>query len=83
MQTFHFLGKSQGGVLFDVMVVIVAIVRLYQKHCWVAIKARLWESIFEGVTIALLAGIVVFAFEFVYPPPKKMQSALQAATIKE
>jgi hypothetical protein len=32
--TFGFIGKSTGGLIFDACVVGLAIYRLWQKHSW-------------------------------------------------
>jgi hypothetical protein len=78
--TFGFIGKSKGGFLFDVCVVLLAVYRLYRKYGWQGMKKKVWETVIEGVVIAAIAGMIVFAWEFINAPVEMQTATEQKVT---
>jgi hypothetical protein len=67
-QTFTFIGKTRGGLVFDCCVVVLVILRLWKKHGWREMRKKIRETVGEGLLIALIAWFLVFIYHFIAAP---------------
>jgi hypothetical protein len=80
--TFEFIGKSKGGLIFDVCVVSLTVVRHARKYGWRNKGTEAWNAIVEGIIIAFAAGMIVFLWKFVNTP-LEIQNDANQRTLKE
>ena len=78
-QSLLFVGKSRGGIIFDVLVIVLDVYWLKRKHSWSQMKIELKETLLKGVSIACIAALCVYICEWVNAPPAMQASARERA----
>lgn len=75
-----FLGKSKGGILLDILVVVGTVGLLWHKNGWAAMKTKVKEVVLEGLAITLLAALLVYLYQF-FISPAEMQADSDQKTL--